>query len=161
MRRRSPSCSLNWVGGVDKEFLSALYQHQPRKIILFSSGGDLEAAFAAIDWINYTGGIHMIATGSCHSAAIPVFASCKKRECTPLTHFGFHRPYATFKRETFNGGDHERELQTCRRVEGIYAKILAGATKKPISYWEEAMVEERTMDAEEAIKIGLVQRIVR
>ena len=117
-------------------------------------------AFAAYDLIKASGAnIITIAAGDCSSAAIAIFCSGKHRIVTPNTSFLFHRIRIKLD-NVFTSDEIENQARNLRAEETRYKDLIASACP-PISPHDitALMENEKRVDAEEAVQLGIAQII--
>lgn len=144
-------------GEIDDRFLETLYQF-PKRLILCSEGGSIYVMSAALDFIEGVGKLEIIGTGCIFSAALPIFASASRRYCTPRTRFMVHDAAVS------EFGGKARDLKN-ERTEVLLAnrrdlEVLAAKTKKSRAFWTRLSARTTFFGAEQALKWGLVDRIL-
>lgn len=143
-----------------KAFSDLLYSTRVGNFTLriASGGGETDAMWAFVDMImcskrNIVG----IASGTCHSAAPLILASCDERYCTPNTQFMVHEdivelegaPSTTIKK-----------LARAQDSEDRWYTAMSLATGTTINEWRRLSEAETYFDANEALRLGIVDSIM-
>ena len=132
----------------------------PIRIFIDSPGGDADAGFAIFDMIRFvkppvwTVGMGLVAS----AAAIIQLASPKERRVgLPNSHYLIHQPLSGIRGVATDIEIHARELEKLR------AKInhlISEETGLPFEQVEKDTDRDYWMSAEEAVKYGLISRVI-
>lgn len=155
-RRRRPDQI--HCGEINENLVANLLALQPGRLLLNSNGGSLSDMFAAVDYLRaHRTDIHV--TGCCMSAAVPILACGRRRTATPLTRFMVHLGRMRMEADR-TMDDTLLEHQELALAHQQYITILADATARDAGWWEEKVQQTYYFSAEEALEIGLIDRIV-
>jgi ATP-dependent Clp protease protease subunit len=132
----------------------------PVRIFIDSPGGDADAGYAIFDMIRFvktpvwTVGMGLVAS----AAAIIQLASPKERRLgLPNSHYLIHQPLSGIRGVATEIEIHARELDKLREK---INRLIAGETGVPLDQVEKDTDRDYWMNAEEAVKYGLISRIV-
>lgn len=160
-----------WFGDVNKESLSRvlkeiihLHKENPSgeiALLITSTGGDLQAAFAFYDLISGLNiSLTTIALGETDSAAIIVFAAGKKRLVSPHTTMFFHQASRSYNgnvpaRLIRAAGEEVADLErwSCEVISSVSTGKVDPGT---ISNWRR---DERHILAEEMLLHGIAHEL--
>jgi ATP-dependent Clp protease protease subunit len=133
---------------------------EPIRIFIDSPGGDADAGYAIFDMIRFvkppvwTIGMGLVAS----AAAIIQLASPKERRVgLPNSHYLIHQPLSGIRGVATDIEIHARELEKLR------AKInhlIADETGAPFDQVEQDTDRDYWMNADEAVRYGLIARII-
>jgi len=133
------------------------------RLVLNSPGGDEYCCYSIVDLLEGIGGIPILSTGYCMSAAVPIVAAGEKgkRFATPRTRFMIHAGWTQYERPV------DRKFMECEKdemdyLEDLYAQILAKHTGYKTAKWWRDVGERDSrwyFSAEEALKMGLIDGI--
>jgi ATP-dependent Clp protease protease subunit len=132
----------------------------PVKIFIDSPGGDVDAGYALIDMMRfvkpdvYTIGMGLVAS----AGALILLGSPKERRFgLPNSHYLIHQPLSGMRGVATDIEIHSRELE---KVRAKINRFIADETGVSLSQVEKDTDRDFWMNAEEAVKYGLVSRIV-
>ncbi len=132
----------------------------PVKIFIDSPGGDVDAGYAIIDMMRfvkpdvYTIGMGLVAS----AGALILLGSPKERRFgLPNSHYLIHQPLSGMRGVATDIEIHSRELE---KVRAKINRFIADETGVSLSQVEKDTDRDFWMNAEEAVKYGLVSRIV-
>jgi ATP-dependent Clp protease protease subunit len=157
-------------GGIDQKLAKDVCQRllalatesdDPITLFLHSQGGHVESGDSIFDMIRFIKPeVKIIGTGWVASAGALIFAAAKKenRFCLPNTRFLLHQPSGGVMGQATDIGIEAREIVKMRRR---LNEIFAEATGQPIEQIEKQTDRNFWMSAEEAVKYGLVHKIVK
>jgi ATP-dependent Clp protease protease subunit len=133
---------------------------EPIRIFIDSPGGDADAGYAIFDMIRFvkppvwTIGMGLVAS----AAAIIQLASPKEQRVgLPNSHYLIHQPLSGIRGVATDIEIHARELDKLRAK---INRLIAGETGVPVEQVEKDTDRDFWMNAEEAVKYGLISRIV-
>ena len=133
---------------------------KPIKIFIDSPGGDADAGFAIFDMIRFvkapvwTVGMGLVAS----AAAIIQLASPKERRVgLPNSHYLIHQPLSGIRGVATDIEIHARELEKLREK---INKLIAEETGMEMSQVEKDTDRDYWMSGEEAVKYGLISKII-
>jgi len=133
---------------------------EPIKIFIDSPGGDADAGYAVFDIIRFvkpqvwTIGMGLVAS----AAAIIQLASPKERRVgLPNSHYLIHQPLSGIRGVATDIEIHARELD---RLRAKINRLISEETGIPHEQVEKDTDRDYWMNAEEAVKYGLISRIV-
>jgi len=141
---RKPASEIAVVGDVDdweQEVVKALLEIPPRGQCVFyidSAGGSVFGALAVLTLLRYRKlKATAIVIGECSSAALLLFAACRKRLVTPYSTFLFHRMrWQSEKRvsssEAFHWARHFEEME--RDIDDLQVRLF-GTAEKQLREW--------------------------
>jgi ATP-dependent Clp protease protease subunit len=131
----------------------------PVRIFIDSPGGDADAGYAIFDMIRFvkppvwTVGMGLVAS----AAAIVQLASPRERRLgLPNSHYLIHQPLSGIRGVATEIEIHARELDKLREK---INRLIAGETGVPLEQVEKDTDRDYWMNAEEAVKYGLLSRI--
>ncbi|MDR2482396.1 MAG: ATP-dependent Clp protease proteolytic subunit [Treponema sp.] len=134
--------------------------NEPIRIFIDSPGGDADAGYAIFDMIRFvtppvwTVGMGLVAS----AAAIIQLASPKERRVgLPNSHYLIHQPLSGIRGVATDIEIHARELDKLREK---INRLIAGETGAPYSQVERDTDRDYWMSADEAVKYGLLSRVV-
>ena len=132
----------------------------PVRIFIDSPGGDADAGFAIFDLIRFvkpevwTVGMGLVAS----AAAIIQLASPKERRAgLPNSRYLIHQPLSGIRGVASDIEIHARELEKLREKINI---LIAEETGNPLEQVEKDTDRDYWMSAEEAVKYGLISRVI-
>jgi ATP-dependent Clp protease protease subunit len=132
----------------------------PIRIFIDSPGGDADAGYAIFDMIRFvtpkvwTIGMGLVAS----AAAIIQLASPKEyRIGLPNSHYLIHQPLSGIRGVATDIEIHARELEKLREK---INRLISDETGLPFEQVEKDTDRDYWMNAEEAVKYGLISRIV-
>ncbi|MDR0641763.1 MAG: ATP-dependent Clp protease proteolytic subunit [Treponema sp.] len=133
---------------------------EPIRIFIDSPGGDADAGFAIFDMIRFvkppvwTIGMGLVAS----AAAIIQLASPKERRVgLPNSHYLIHQPLSGIRGVATDIEIHARELDKLRaRIN----HLIANETGAPFDQVEQDTDRDYWMNADEAVKYGLLSKVV-
>jgi ATP-dependent Clp protease protease subunit len=132
----------------------------PIRIFIDSPGGDADAGYAIFDMIRFvkppvwTIGMGLVAS----AAAIILLASPKEQRIgLPNSHYLIHQPLSGIRGVATDIEIHARELDKLREK---INRLIAGETGQTFEHVEKDTDRDYWMNAEEALKYGLIARIV-
>ncbi len=138
--------------------LSALDNKAPICLLISSPGGEIYEGMAIINAIRaIPNSVIGIASGHVMSMATVIYCACDERVCYPYTYFMCHQSRTGFV------GDSDQikiEAKHVSILEKDCNEIVAKACNKSIKKIEKDFSKEFYLDAKEALKYGLVQRIM-
>ena len=133
---------------------------EPIRVFIDSPGGDADAGYAIFDMIRFvrppvwTIGMGLVAS----AAAIIQLASPKERRLgLPNSHYLIHQPLSGIRGVATDIEIHARELDKLREKINV---LIAGETGMPFNQVEKDTDRDYWMNAEEAVRYGLISRIV-
>ena len=132
----------------------------PIRIFIDSPGGDADAGYAIFDMIRfvtppvYTIGMGLVAS----AAAIIQLASPKERRLgLPNSHYLIHQPLSGIQGVATDIEIHAKELEKIReRIN----RLISEETGNPFEQVEKDTDRDYWMDAQEALKYGLISKVV-
>jgi len=132
---------------------------EPIRIFIDSPGGDADAGYAVFDMIRFvkpkvwTIGMGLVAS----AAAIIQLASPKEQRIgLPNSHYLIHQPLSGIRGVATDIEIHARELEKLRAK---INKLISDETGLPYEQVEKDTDRDYWMNAEEAVKYGLISRI--
>ena len=132
---------------------------EPVALHLDCAGGTLEAAFTLMDTIDLLGvPVHVTCLGRVEGPAVGVVAVAPRRTTAPHTRFRLAVPEVTVQgraRDLEQWADHYRD-----RLDRFVSR-LAAASRRPAEHVEADVLAGRWLTAEEAVRYGLVDEVVR
>jgi len=133
----------------------------PIRIFIDSPGGDADAGYAVFDMIRFvkppvwTIGMGLVAS----AAAIIQLASPREyRVGLPNSHYLIHQPLSGIRGVATDIEIHARELDKLREK---INRLIAAETGNPMEQVEKDTDRDYWMNAEEAVKYGLISRIIK
>ena len=133
---------------------------KPIKIFIDSPGGDADAGFAIFDMIRFvkapvwTVGMGLVASAA---AIIQLAAPKERRVGLPNSHYLIHQPLSGIRGVATDIEIHARELEKLREK---INKLISGETGMELSQVEKDTDRDYWMNGEEAVKYGLVSKII-
>ena len=132
----------------------------PILMVLSSPGGHVESGDMIHDMIKFVGApVKILGSGWVASAGALIYSSAKKenRYALPNTRFLLHEPRGGVGGQA---SDVEIQVREIVRMRERLNKIFAEATGQPLKKIVEDTDRDHWMSAEEAVKYGLVSKIV-
>jgi ATP-dependent Clp protease protease subunit len=130
---------------------------EPIELRLDSPGGTLDAAFVVIDTIGLSRSpVQAMCAGRAEGAAVGVFAAAVFRRAAPHARFRLCQPEESVDGTAANLESWVEQKQ--RRLDDFH-RHLAQATGRPFEVVEADTDRGRYLDAEEAVRYGLVHEI--
>jgi len=133
---------------------------KPIRIFIDSPGGDADAGFAIFDMIRFvkspvwTVGMGLVAS----AAAIIQLASPKERRVgLPNSHYLIHQPLSGIRGVATDIEIHARELEKLREK---INRLIADETGTALEQVEKDTDRDFWMNAEEAVRYGLISKII-
>jgi ATP-dependent Clp protease protease subunit len=132
----------------------------PIRIFIDSPGGDADAGYAIFDMIRFvkppvwTIGMGLVASAA---AIIQLASPADRRVGLPNSHYLIHQPLSGIRGVATEIEIHARELDKLR---GKINRLIAEETHVPYEQVEKDTDRDYWMDAEEAVKYGLISRVV-
>ncbi|SJN58691.1 ATP-dependent Clp protease proteolytic subunit precursor [Vibrio ruber DSM 16370] len=133
---------------------------EPIYLYLNSQGGHVEAGDTIHDMIKFIKPeVIVIGTGWVASAGVTIYIAAKKenRVCLPNTRFMIHQPLGQVRGKV---SDIKIEADEILRMRARVNKMISEATGQPYEQVEKDTDYNFWMSPEEAVKYGLVSRIV-
>ncbi|MDR0910892.1 MAG: ATP-dependent Clp protease proteolytic subunit [Spirochaetaceae bacterium] len=133
---------------------------EPIKLFIDSPGGDADAGYAIFDMIRFikapviTIGMGLVASAA---AIIQLAAPKERRTGLPNSHYLIHQPLSGIRGVATDIEIHARELEKLREK---INKLIADETGQPLEHVEKDTDRDYWMTAEEAVKYGLISRVV-
>lgn len=164
------SRTITIYGGIDQKLAKDVCQRllalatesdDPIKLYLHSQGGHVESGDSIFDMIRFIKPeVKIVGTGWVASAGALIFAAAdkKNRFCMPNTRFLLHQPSGGVMGQATDIGIEAKEIVKMRRR---LNEIFADATGQPIEQIEKQTDRNFWMTADEAVKYGLVTKIVK
>ena len=131
------------------------------KMFIDSPGGDADAGFALFDMIRFIKPrVRTICAGITASAAVIVLMAAKKEDrlALPNARVLIHQPSTGV---AGSAADIEIEASEILKFRDKINKLIAGETGQPLEKVERDTKRNFWMSAEEALKYGLVSRVVK
>jgi ATP-dependent Clp protease protease subunit len=141
--------------------LEQMDPERPITILINSPGGSADSGFAIYDIIRFVRPpIRTVVNGLCASAAILIHLAAPKgsRFTLPGSRFLIHQPSTTGRGSASDLDITAREILKLRER---YNRIISEATNQPIERVLEDARRDFWLNAEEALKYGLVDRVIR
>jgi ATP-dependent Clp protease protease subunit len=134
---------------------------EPIRIFIDSPGGDVDAGYAIFDMIRFvkppvwTIGMGLVAS----AAAIIQLASPKERRAgLPNSHYLIHQPLSGIRGVATDIEIHARELDKLREK---INRLIAEETGTPLVQVEKDTDRDYWMNAEEAVRYGLISKLIQ
>jgi ATP-dependent Clp protease protease subunit len=134
---------------------------KPIRIFIDSPGGDADAGFAVFDMIRFvTPPVWTIGMGLVASAAaiIQLAAPKDRRVGLPNSHYLIHQPLSGIRGVATDIEIHARELEKLREK---INRLIADETGTELSQVEKDTDRDFWMNAEEAVRYGLISKIIQ
>ena len=134
---------------------------KPIKIFIDSPGGDADAGFAIFDMIRFvkapvwTVGMGLVASAA---AIIQIAAPKERRVGLPNSHYLIHQPLSGIRGVATDIEIHARELEKLREK---INRLIADETGIELSQVEKDTDRDYWMNGEEAVKYGLISKIIQ
>ena len=141
-------------------FLMDNKNHDPISLWINSPGGDVFAFFAIYDIMKLIKSpVHTYCVGSASSAAAMLLSSGDKRFCTPNSSVMIHEVSI----DAIGGTNSavENEAKEMKKINDRLAELLARNTGKTVSRIKKDIKYDHYMTAEEAVKYGIVDSILK
>lgn len=127
------------------------------QLLVASSGGPLHSALALIDTMDLLGvPVHVTCLGRAEGSAVGVVAAGTRRAAAAHAQFHLSEPDISFQGNAGQleawAGNHSREL-------GSFVRRLSEATGRPVEHIEADLSLGRWLDAEGALRYGLVDEV--
>ena len=132
----------------------------PVRIFIDSPGGDADAGFAIFDMIRFinppvwTIGMGLVASAA---AIIQLAAPKERRLGLPNSHYLIHQPLSGIRGVATDIEIHARELDKLREK---INRLIADETGNPVKQVEKDTDRDYWMVAQEAVKYGLINRVI-
>jgi len=133
---------------------------EPIRIFIDSPGGDADAGYAIFDMIRFvkpevwTIGMGLVASAA---AIIQLAAPKERRVGLPNSHYLIHQPLSGIRGVATDIEIHAKELEKLRDK---INKLIAQETGTPAAQVEKDTDRDYWMSADEAVKYGLIKRVV-
>jgi ATP-dependent Clp protease protease subunit len=135
---------------------------KPINLIINSGGGHVMVMFSFYDLVPLLDiNLHTIGSGLIGSAAVIIFCTGRKRMVTPNSVFFFHEIGLRFEQIRLTDGDYRYKLNHLKKSNEQYAKIVASKSNLSKKDVLDMMKEEVYIYPSEALKMGLVDEIVK
>lgn len=142
----------------------SLYREDPKKpirLLLNSSGGDLDAALAFYEIVTHRKiPLEVDAFVSADSAAIAILCTGLKRRASRSSTFLFHTIKKLGGNEALGRREHLFYAREIGHTTTVYAEIIARVTKKKPRQVRSFMSQEVALSAEQAKRFGLIHKII-
>ena len=132
----------------------------PIKVMIDSPGGDADAGYAIFDMIRFIGApVYTIGMGLVASAgALILLAAPKERRIgLPNSHYLIHQPLSGIRGVATEIEIHAQEIEKLRVK---INELIAGETGQKLDQVEKDTDRDFWMTADEAVKYGLLSRVV-
>ena len=132
----------------------------PVRIFIDSPGGDADAGYAIFDMIRFirppvwTVGMGLVASAA---AIIQLAAPSKQRIGLPNSHYLIHQPLSGIRGVATDIEIHAKELDKLREK---INRLIADETGNPFAQVEKDTDRDYWMNAQEAVKYGLISRVI-
>lgn len=127
-------------------------------LFITSEGGDTDYMWALVDLILCSNRpVHGVASGICYSAAPLILAACDVRVCAPNTQFMVHEDVVEV---SGTPGKATKEAERAKAEELRWYTAMSVATNTSIDTWRYMSEKETFFDSKEALRLGLVHRIL-
>jgi len=134
--------------------------NDPVKVFINSPGGDVDAGFAIYDMVRFvTCPVIMIGMGLIASAASLVLLAvpAERRVALPNSSYLIHQPLSEMKG---NATDIEIHAMQLEKIKAKLNRIIAEATGTDLETVASDTDRDHWLDADQALRYGLVSRIV-
>ena len=130
------------------------------RVIVNSPGGHVESGDTIHDMIRFVGRVKMIGTGWVASAGAHIFLGAKKenRFCLPFTRFLLHQPLGGVRGQA---SDITIEAEEILKMRERLNREIAAETGQPYEKVVQDTERNYWLGAEDAVKYGLVSRVVQ
>ncbi|MDR0586513.1 MAG: ATP-dependent Clp protease proteolytic subunit [Treponema sp.] len=134
---------------------------EPIRVFIDSPGGDADAGFAVFDMIRFvkppvwTIGMGLVASAA---AIIQLAAPKERRVGLPNSHYLIHQPLSGIRGVATDIEIHARELEKLREK---INRLVADETGTELSRVEKDTDRDFWMNAEEAVRYGLISKIIQ
>lgn len=161
--------SLLLSGEIDKDSADRLIKdllvlegegNDPVTIFINSPGGDVDAGFAIYDMVRFVScPVTMVGMGLVASAASLVLLAvpAERRVGLPNSSYLIHQPLSQMKGNATEIEIHAMQLE---KMKGKLNRIISEATGMPLETVTSDTDRDHWLDADEALKYGLISRIV-
>ena len=161
--------SLLLSGEIDKDSADRLIKdllvlegegNDPVTIFINSPGGDVDAGFAIYDMVRFVScPVTMVGMGLVASAASLVLLAvpAERRVGLPNSSYLIHQPLSQMKG---NATEIEIHAMQMEKMKGKLNRIISEATGMPLETVTSDTDRDHWLDADEALKYGLISRIV-
>jgi ATP-dependent Clp protease protease subunit len=132
----------------------------PIKIFIDSPGGDADAGYAIFDMIRFVKPpVQIIGMGLVASAAAIILLASKRerRIGLPNSHYLIHQPLSGIRGVATDIEIHARELDKLREK---INRLIADDTGAPFEQVEKDTDRDYWMNADEAVKYGLISKVI-
>ena len=132
----------------------------PVRIFIDSPGGDADAGYAIFDMIRFikppvwTIGMGLVASAA---AIIQLAAPRERRVGLPNSHYLIHQPLSGIRGVATDIEIHAKELEKLREKINI---LIAEETGNPVNQVEKDTDRDYWMSAQEAVKYGLISKVI-
>jgi len=132
----------------------------PVRIFIDSPGGDADAGYAIFDMIRFikppvwTIGMGLVASAA---AIIQLAAPKERRLGLPNSHYLIHQPLSGIRGVATDIEIHARELEKLRAK---INRLIADETSNPVEQVEKDTDRDYWMSAQEAVKYGLISKVI-
>jgi len=133
---------------------------EPVRIFIDSPGGDADAGYAIFDMIRFinppvwTIGMGLVASAA---AIIQLAAPKERRLGLPNSHYLIHQPLSGIRGVATDIEIHARELEKLRAK---INRLIADETGNPVEQVEKDTDRDYWMSAQEAVKYGLINKVI-
>jgi ATP-dependent Clp protease protease subunit len=131
------------------------------QVFIDSPGGDADAGYAIFDMIRFVEApVWTIGMGLVASAAAIIQLACpmERRVGLPNSHYLIHQPLSGIRGVATDIEIHARELDKLREK---INRLIADETRNPFEQVEKDTDRDYWMNAEEAVKYGLISRVIQ
>ena len=136
-------------------------EKDPIRVYINSPGGCADSGFAIYDMLKFfKAPIITICSGLCASAGVMIYLGCDKGKnySLPNSRFLLHQPSTGIKG---SASDIEITADEINKIRQRYDEIVAGVTGKTVKKISSDADRDFWMDAEEAKKYGLVNKVIK
>ena len=134
--------------------------HDPIKLMIDSPGGDADAGYAIFDMVRFIGApVYTLGMGLVASAgALVLLAAPKERRLgLPNSHYLIHQPSSGMRGVATEIEIHAQEIEKLRVK---INELIAAETGQKLKQVEKDTDRDFWMNGEEAVKYGLISRVV-